>query len=198
MNDDGRGEVTELLSLWSSGDRAAERRLFEILYTDLRRRARAILRNEVDLLSLGATGLVHEAYLRFERMGQLKAQDRSEFLLFASHVMREIVVDRARRRRAAKRGGGARPVEIDDSAIAGQADRTDEILLVDNALRSLKVLSPRQEQIVEMRFFSGYTIEETAVLLGISSRTVRRLFETARTKLKIAIEGDVGTTLAAL
>jgi RNA polymerase sigma-70 factor, ECF subfamily len=185
-----KGELTQLISLWNKGDKAAEGKLFELLYGDLRDRARAILFGERDENSLGPSGLVNEAYLRFERMGAISIEDRHHFLRFAAHVMRQIVIDRARARHARKRGSEFKLIPQDEHTDSPTYDRTFEILLVAHAMSDLKALSPRQEQVVEMRYFAGYSLEETALLLGLSSRTVKRDFEVARARLRLAIEGD--------
>ncbi len=185
-----KGELTHLILLWTKGDKAAEAKLFELLYDDLRNRAKTILLAEHDEVSLGPSGLVNEAYLCFERMGAIVIEDRHHFLRLAARVMRQIVIDRARARHSLKRGGEFKLVPQDEHADSATYDRTYEVLLVAHAMSDLKALSPRQEQVVEMRYFAGYSLEETAMLLGLSSRTVKRDFEVARARLRLAIEGD--------
>ncbi len=177
-----------LIAAWRRGDKGAENALFEALYTRLHARALQCLRGEPRGQSLSPTALVHEAYLRFRRSERLEIAGRDHFLRLVAKVRRQIVVDRARASHSEKRGGGLVRVEETGQLVRTGAD-ADEILAVDRALGKLKLQSPRQAQVVELRYFAGYSLEETAVLLGAAERTVKRDWDAARTRLKIAIEG---------
>jgi len=181
-------DITALIGQWQRGDRGAEKNLFEALYSALHRIAVQCLRTERPDQTLGATALVHEAYLRFCRSQPLAIADRHHFLALAARVMRRIIVDRARARRAEKRGGEL--VRVDETEQIVRTDHdADEILAVDTALRELRRFSPRQEKLVELHWFAGYSMEESAGILGISSRTARREWQAARVRLKGAIDG---------
>ena len=149
------------------------------------------LRTEARDQSLGATALVHEAYVRFCRAQPLAISNRNHFLALAARVMRRILVDRARFRRAEKRGGDSLRTEQTDSIVQSE-NEADLILAVDQALNQLKTHSPRQEKLVELHWFAGYTMEESAGILGISARTARREWQAARVRLREAIDGPSG------
>lgn len=182
------GEITVLIAAWLRGDKAAENALFEALYRQLHRRALLLLHGEPAGQSMGPTALVHEAYLRLERSEALQVGNREHFLRLAARVMHSILVDRARARKSVKRGGDLARVDEIDQLVRTDAD-ADEILAVDTALGKLKEQSPRQAQVVELRYFAGYSLEETAMVLGVAERTVKRDWNVARTRLKIAIAG---------
>lgn len=185
---DSRGEITALIERWQAGDKAAENALFEALYAKLHAIAARFLRSEAAGRSLGATALVHEAYLRFQQAHQLDINGRSHFLALAARVMRRILVDKARQRRSDKRTGDRVPLDAAEFFPITDSD-ADEILEVDFALEKLSKQSPRQVQIIELRYFAGFNEEESATALGISPRTVRREWQVARTRLRIAIDG---------
>ncbi|HXA49838.1 MAG TPA: ECF-type sigma factor [Candidatus Acidoferrum sp.] len=185
---DSGSEITGLISDWQRGNRDAENALFEALYLRLHGIAAQCLRNEAPGHSMGPTMLVHEAYLRFERAERLEVADRGHFLALAARVMRRIVVDRARARRTEKRGGDQMHDDL-DQAFASTDSEAEEILAVDRALESLTRQSVRQAQLVELRFFAGFNEDEAADALGISKRTVRREWQVARTRLRMAIDG---------
>jgi RNA polymerase sigma factor (TIGR02999 family) len=182
------GEITQLIAAWLRGDKAAENALFDALYRQLHHRALQLLRGEPAGRSMGPTALVHEAYLRLERAEALEVGNREHFLRLAAKVMHRILVDRARARLSAKRGGDLVRVDEFEHLIRTDAD-ADEILAVDTALTKLKEQSPRQAQVVELRYFAGYSLEETAMVLGVAERTVKRDWNVARVRLKIAIAG---------
>jgi RNA polymerase sigma factor (TIGR02999 family) len=184
-------EITKLISAWQRGDQAAEGVLFEALYNRLRGIAEQCLRGEPRKQSLSPTGLVHEAYLRFRHANQLEVVDRHHFLALAARVMRRILVDRARARHTDKRGGDAVQTELLDGMLVSESD-AEEILAVDQALEQLSQRSPRQAQLVELRFFGGFGEDEVAAALGTSVRTVRREWQLARIRLKEAM-GGMGT-----
>jgi RNA polymerase sigma factor (TIGR02999 family) len=183
-----QAEITRLIREWQGGNRTAERAVFEALYRTLHRIALQCVRTERLNQTLGPTALVHEAYLRFSRSQPLEISDRGHFLALAARVMRRILVDRARARRANKRGGELSRVDEADE-IVGLGRDADRILAVDTALKKLGKSSPRQEKLVELHWFGGYTMDESADILGISARTARREWQAARVRLRGAIDG---------
>jgi RNA polymerase sigma factor (TIGR02999 family) len=185
---DSGSKITRLISDWQRGNRDAENALFEALYLRLHGIAAQCLRSESPGHSMGPTMLVHEAYLRFQKAERLEVADRGHFLALSARVMRRIVVDRARARRTEKRGGDQMRDDL-DQAFAANDSETEEILAVDRALESLFRQSERQAQLVELRFFAGFNEDEAADALGISKRTVRREWQVARTRLRMAING---------
>jgi RNA polymerase sigma factor (TIGR02999 family) len=171
-------DVTALLLAWSDGDDAARSRLFEAVYEELHRLARGRLRRERPDLSLAPTALVHEAYLKLIDQRRVHWQNRSHFYAIAGHVMRRILVDQARARAAAKRGGDARiPLDAVD---VGIAPRDVDVLALDAALDKLASVDRRQSELVELRFFAGLTVEETAAALDVAPITVKRDWALAR------------------
>jgi RNA polymerase sigma factor (TIGR02999 family) len=169
-------EVTALLRDWSGGDRAALERLMPLVYQELRRLAASYLRVERPDHTLQPTALVHEAYLRLVDQRGVNWQNRAHFFGIAAQMMRRILVDHARRRQAAKRDATALRLE----ANGGEAGRDPELLALDQALCGLESLDARQARIVELRFFGGLTVEETAEVAGVSPATVKREWRTAR------------------
>jgi RNA polymerase sigma-70 factor, ECF subfamily len=185
----GASQVTSLLIDLEAGDRTAFEALVELLYDDLRRMARRSLRWQGDQLTLDTSGLVHEAFLRLTDQTRLAWDDRGHFLAVYATVMHRVLVDMARRRHAAKRGGEQRRITLNEShlQIAAQAD---ELLALDEALARLADLSPRLVQVVECRFFAGLTEQDTALALQVTERTVRRDWVKARTLLRRFLETD--------
>jgi RNA polymerase sigma factor (TIGR02999 family) len=175
----GPGEVTRLLLAWREGSEEAPRQLFAILYQELRRLARAQLRRGRRDDSVATTGLVHDAYLKLAHQPSLDLRDRGHFLALASRAMRQIVVDHARRRAAGKRGGSAAVTVLDEESVAA-GTKAGEIVALDGALDRLETLDQRLARIVELRFFGGLSVEETAQALGLSERTVKRDWQKAR------------------
>lgn len=171
--------VTDLLVRWRQGDSAAREALVPLVYDELRRIARRCLSGQRSDHTLQPTALVHEAYLRLVRQESVPWQDRSHFFAVAAQMMRQILVDHARRRRAAKRGGGAMTVVLDLEAPSTKGAVIDLIAL-DDAMRRLASLDARQCQIVELRFFGGLSIEETAQMMEVSPATAKREWATAR------------------
>ena len=177
---DVRHEVTGLLVAWRSGDTDAAERLFGAVYEDLRRVARVKLRSERAGHTLDTTALVHEAYIRLVDQTRTDWTDRGQFFAIASRVMRRILVDHARRRRSAKRGGarvavtlGAAELHESDTLTLGD-ERAGTLLAVDEALSRLAAREHRLARVVECRFFGGLTDAETAGVLGVTERTVQR------------------------
>jgi RNA polymerase sigma factor (TIGR02999 family) len=182
MSDEAeRGRITELLVEIRRGHPGAMERLLAMVYDDLRRRARRQLRRAPQA-TLGTTGLVHEAYLRLVASPNLQWQDRNHFFAVASRAMRSVVVDYARRRSARKRGGALPRVELDEGMLRVDTKAT-EILAIDQALGRLAALDHRLCELVELRFFGGLSVDETAEVLGVSDRTVKRDWSKARTLL---------------
>jgi RNA polymerase sigma factor (TIGR02999 family) len=176
-------DVTHLLGEWRRGDRAALARLVPIVYEELRRLASARLRREGAKHTLQTTALVHEAYLRLVGLDRMTFENRTHFFAMAARVMREVLVDQARRRNAVKRGGGVTLVGLDDVAPSVESGIVDVVAL-DEALNDLAVLEERLCQVVELRFFAGLSITETAAALEISSATVERDWAFAKAWLR--------------
>ena len=171
--------VTTLLRAWAQGDEAAGEQLFPILYGELRRQAARYMRRERRNHTLEPSGLVNEAYLRLAGAPDLDWHSRAQFFAIAARVMRQVLVDHARRRRAAKREGCL--VTLTD-AEAPAAPL--ELLDLEDALNELAVLDPRQARVVELRYFGGLDVEETADVMELSARTVKREWQTARAWLQ--------------
>jgi RNA polymerase sigma factor (TIGR02999 family) len=165
--------VTELLLELRHGGPGVMDRLFPLVYEELRRVAHRALRGERTGHTLGTTGLVHEAYLRLVDQTRIAYGDRAHFFGIAARAMRQILVDYARRHRAAKRGG-ARPVITLDEGVLALEERAEALLELDQALTELESLDPRLGAVVQCRFFGGLTEEETAEVVGVTARTVRR------------------------
>jgi RNA polymerase sigma factor (TIGR02999 family) len=170
--------VSELLAKWSAGDREALDALLPLIYTELRRLAHHYLQMERPGHTLQSTALVHEAYLRLSNQGSAHFKNRAHFFAVSAQLMRQILVEYARSRRAAKRDGGCR-LTLDD-AVGLIKNRGVDLVALDDALKDLARLDPQQCLIVELRFFSGLSIEETSQVLGISPATVKRHWTTAR------------------
>jgi RNA polymerase sigma factor (TIGR02999 family) len=174
-------QVTELLLKWKSGDQESLQALLPLVYSELHRLAQHHLRGERSDHTLQSTALVHEAYLRLVKPGSLRIESRGHFFALASQLMREILVDHARSRKAGKRDGGSR-LTLDEAAELSRSNDVD-LLALDDALTQLSQMSPRQSRIVELRFFGGLSIAETAEFLEISHATVEREWSVARTWL---------------
>jgi len=172
------GEVTALLRDWSGGDQRALERLIPLVYRELRKLAASYLRGERSDHTLQPTALVHEAYLRLVDQRGVDWRNRAHFFGIAARMMRRVLVDHARRRLAAKRDGAA--YRISGSGDPIEPERDPDVLALDLALDGLEALDPRQARIVELRFFGGLTVEETAEVTGISTATVKREWQTAR------------------
>jgi RNA polymerase sigma factor (TIGR02999 family) len=174
---DSSNSVSELLANWHAGDQEALRYVVPFVYEELRQIAHRHLHKERPDHTLQSTALVHEAYLRLEKQGPAQFQDRTHFLAICALLMRQILVEHARSRRAAKRDGGCR-LTLDD-ALAFKSKSLDLVAL-DDALAELAKLDQQQCRIVELRFFGGLSIEETSTVLGISPATVKRHWATAK------------------
>ncbi len=172
-------EITRLLLNWSGGQREALDRLIPLVYTQLRQLAHARLREERSDHTLSTTALVHEAYVKLVDINQVQWHDRAHFLAMASRLMRRILVDYWRKKKAYKRGGELQQVDLDEALLMPEA-RPETVLDLDDALKRLEYLNPRQSQVVEHLYFGGMTSEETAEVLGISRATVERDLRAAR------------------
>jgi len=166
-------DITQLLVELRSGSKTAEARLLKLVYPELRRIAARYLRKESPGHTLQATALVNEAYMQLAGQMQKSWQDRNHFFAVAAQLMRRILVDYARNRKAIKREGGRRRLELTD-ALAVSEDKLDEILSIDTALNRLAMVDPRKSRVVELRFFGGMSEEEVADVLNVVPRTVRR------------------------
>jgi RNA polymerase sigma factor (TIGR02999 family) len=183
MHRGGTGEpacddVSTLLRAWSDGDQDALARLTPIVYDELRRLARHYMKRERAGHSLQITALVNEAYLRLVDYKRMHWQNRAHFLAVSAQAMRRILVDHARRRNV-KRGGDAPHVPLDDAAVIS-ADRSADFVSLDDALNALAEMAPRKARVIELRFFGGLTVEETAAVLQVSPITVMREWKSAR------------------
>jgi len=192
------GEITISLKAWAAGDRAALDRMMPVIYDEMHRLAHRRMKHEQAGNSLQATALINEAYLRLVNVGEVNWRDRAHFFAASAQVMRRILVDAARARSAAKRGGEARKVAhsaaVNFDEIADvSSQRAQEVIAVDDALAALAQLDPRKAQVIEMRFFGGLSVEETAEVLGVSQQTVMRDWKLARAWLmrELKIEKQV-------
>lgn len=176
-------DVTLLLVRLKGGDRGALDRLMPLVHDELRRLAQAHMRRERADHTLQATALAHEAYMRMVDLDRIDWRDRAHFFGVAAGVMRRILIDHARKRRAARRGGGAPHVPLEEGLRLAD-DRPDELVDLDEALERLAALDERQARIVELRFFGGLSVEETAAVLDVSPRTVKREWAVARAWLR--------------
>lgn len=182
-------EITRLLARASHGDRSAEEELYPIVYTEMRKMASFLLRRERPDHTLQPTALVHEVYLRLTGERSIEWENRKHFFAVAARTMRRILVDHARKSNAVKRKGMRVTLE---SALAYSDEQAGELLELDEALERLAGWDPRQSQVVELRFFGGLSDEETARVLGISTRTVKRDWSMARAWLYGQLGGDSG------
>jgi len=181
-------EVTELLRRWSSGDVAARESLVPLVYDQLRRLARYYLASQRSDHTLQSTAIVHEAYLRLAGRDNVHWENRRHFFAVAAQLMRRILVDHARKRNAAKRGGAQLTLLVDE-AVEPSSQRELDLVALDDALKVLAELDERQSRIVELRFFGGLSIEDTSRILEISPATVKREWSTARAWLYEEISG---------
>jgi RNA polymerase sigma-70 factor (ECF subfamily) len=173
------GEITRLLDAFRNGEPEAEARLMELTYHELRKIAAGHMRRERSAHSLQTTDLVHEAYLRLGGQAVAPWRDRVHFFQVAAHLMRQILVDRARKRHAGKRGGGVPQISLDRALNIAETESGD-VLVLEQALARLQNVDGRQCQVVEMRFFAGMSEDEIAEVLGVSARTINREWRMAR------------------
>lgn len=185
--DPRRGEITQLLQEVGGGDKEALAQVIPLVYGELQRAARNYMRKERIGHTLQPTALINEAYLRLAAMHKIQWRNRAHFVAVAAGIMRRILIDHARKHHTAKRGGKRNRNEIQENTLFSEA-QARELVEVDVALRRLKELDPVQARIVELRFFGGLRVEDTAEVLGISGRTVKREWAVARAWLKGEID----------
>lgn len=183
MDASSRSDVTELLVAWSNGNQAARDQLMSAVYDELHRLARRYMRRESPGHTLQTSALLNEAFLRLVDQKNVQWQNRAHFFAIAAQMMRRILVDYARSRNYEKRGGGARALSLDEALIVSDA-RNEEVVNVHEALERLTEFDSRKGQIVELRFFGGLSIEETAEVLGVSPGTVMRDWTLAKAWLR--------------
>ncbi len=181
MNNAASKDITQLLLAWGAGDAAALDELMPIVYAELRKLARGYMRHQRADHTLQTTALVNEAYLRLIDSSRVNWQNRTHFFAISAQLMRRVLVDFARRRGSRKRGGEVRRVELDEALVVAADDRQKtDLVALDEALKTLAEMNPRQSQTVELRYFGGLSEEEIAEHLGVSVRTVRRDWSVAR------------------
>lgn len=189
-------DITQLLSKVTAGDREAQSKLISIVYDELHRLASYYMRQERPDHTLQPTALVHEAFLKLFEQQDMTWENRKHFFAVAAQVMRRILVDHARTRNAQKRGAGRQRIELESAAVWAE-DRPRDLLVIDEALTRLADWDARQCQVVELRFFGGLSIEETAEVLGVSTRTIKRDWTMARAWLHGELsrhdDGSLGT-----
>ena len=188
MKPEEQGQVTQLLFQWAQGDRGALDSLMPMVYRELRQIAGRNLRAERSGHTLQPTALVHEAWLRLVKQDPASFENRQRFFALAAHLMRQILVDHARGVRAGKRGGGAIKTTL-SRALDYSAERSDELLALDQALDKLARVSERKSQVIELRYFGGLNVEEMAEFLGVSIATISREQRMAEAWLGHAMEG---------
>jgi RNA polymerase sigma factor (TIGR02999 family) len=182
-------DVTGLLKQWSAGDESARDQLMPLVYERLRELAHQRLRRAPGEVSLNTTGLVHEAYLRLIEATRVNLSDRAHFLALASEIMRNLLVDRARARIAAKRGGGHAPIDLNESLFVSD-ENSESVTELHEALTRLEGLSPRQSTLLQHRYFGGLSLEESAAAIGVSVATAKRDLRLARAWLALELKGE--------
>lgn len=188
------GEIKQHIQSWNCGEKEALNELVPVLYRELRKLAAAYLRRERPDHTLQTTALVHEAYLRLAEQASTGCQGRTHFFAIAAHLMRQILVDHARHRNAAKRGSGNR-VPLDEAKEIMSEQQEVDLIGLDRALEKLAELDPRQSRIVEMRFFAGLTEDEIAEVLGVAPITVKRDWRAAKALLYRELGGSARSDL---
>ena len=184
-----QGEVTGLLAAWANGDQDAFGRLMPLVYNELHRMAKRAWMAQSQGNTLQPTALIHEAFLKMANAGNASFQNRGHFMAVASTAMRQILVNHARSHYAGKRGGGNAIVSLDDVQVAVQQEAA-EVVALHEALERLQAIDPRKCSVVEMRYFGGLSIEETAEALGVSVITVNRDWRLARSWLLREMKGE--------
>jgi RNA polymerase sigma-70 factor (ECF subfamily) len=182
-------EITRLLRAWSDGQQGAPERLMPMVYDELHRLARAYMVRERADHTLQTTALVHEAYLRMIEVSEASFQDRAHFFGMCALLMRRILVDWARSRGSLRRGGDWRPVQLEEALVVSPESEVDLVGL-DDALKALEMVDPRKSRVVELRFFGGLSVEETAAVLKVSVETVMRDWKLARSWLRRELAGE--------
>ncbi|HJZ80448.1 MAG TPA: sigma-70 family RNA polymerase sigma factor [Pyrinomonadaceae bacterium] len=190
MTEPSSPDITRILIDWSNGDGAALDRLIPLVYAELRRQAARHLRRERTGHTLQTTALIHEAYLRLVDQRNVRWQNRAHFFAVSAQLMRRILVDHARRRRRAKRGGSATPLPLNEALLIAVEKSDVDLLALNDALQRLAAVDARQSKIVELRFFSGLSIEDTAMVLGVSPATIKNEWNVAKAWLRREIGGE--------
>ena len=185
-----QGGVTQLLKAWSEGDESALEKLMPLVLDELRRLAASYLRKERVGHTLQPTALVHEAYMRLVDQTQVQWQNRAHFFGVAAQMMRRILVDHARAHEAEKRGGEFQKLSLDENLDASGGERDVNLVALDDALNRLAGMDPQKSKIVELRFFGGLSVEETAEVLGVSAPTVKRQWRMAKAWLYGQVKTD--------
>jgi RNA polymerase sigma-70 factor, ECF subfamily len=191
VTNSGQHDITGMLAAWNNGDSDALDRLMHLLYPEMRRIARQYLGRRRAGESLESAALANEAYLKLVRAGGIRCENRAHFLALCSQIVRRILVDHARRRGLAKRGGRALRVPLDEVSPAAEP-RGIEVLALDQALDALAGMDPRKSRVVELRYFGGLSIVETAEVLGVSIDTAKRDWRMARAWLIAELTGESG------
>ncbi|MCM3869406.1 MAG: sigma-70 family RNA polymerase sigma factor [Pyrinomonadaceae bacterium] len=189
MKEPSPPDITQMLIDWSNGDQEALDRLMPVVYAELRRQAARHLRHERPGHTLQPTDLIHEAYLRLIDQKNVRWQNRAHFYAVAAQSMRRILVDHARRRHRAKRGGSGIALPLEEGLLVATGKSEVDLLDLDEALTRLAAIDVRQSQIVELRFFSGLSIEETAAVIGVSRTTVKDDLNMAKAWLRRELDG---------
>jgi RNA polymerase sigma-70 factor (ECF subfamily) len=183
-------EITQLLLSWNKGDKSALDQLIPLVYPELRRLARIYMGRENSAHTLQTSALINEAYLRLVNQQQLEWQDRAHFFAVSAQIMRHILVDHARRYRCRKRGRGTEHLPLDDMAVVCD-ERAADLVALDDALNQLASIDARKSQIVELRFFGGLTVEETAEVMKLAPITIMREWRAAKAWLGREVAGEV-------
>lgn len=184
-------EVTQLLLAWGNGDQAARDELMSVVYQELHRLAHHYMKSESPGHTLQTSALINEAFLRLVNQRDVQWQNRAHFFGIAAQMMRRILVDYARSRRYAKRGGGAYEISLDE-ALTVSDDRGTDLVLLDEALERLAEFDPRKGQLVELRFFGGLSVDETAEVLSVSAGTIMRDWTLAKAWLRRELSNNLG------
>ena len=184
-------EITRLLQAWGQGDQAALERLMPLVYGELRRLAKSYMRGERAGHTLQTTALIHEAYLRLIDAEQVQWEDRTHFFAIAARLMRQILVDFARSHGYQKRGGGAHQVSLEEAMVTG-LPRGEDLVALDEALAALAEVDERKSRVVELRYFGGLSVDETAEVLGVHPDTVTREWRRAKIFLRRELEAGGG------
>jgi RNA polymerase sigma factor (TIGR02999 family) len=179
--------VTELLLAWGSGDESAFGELVPLIHAELHRLARRHMRGERQHHTLQTTALVNEAFLRLTNLKRMRWQDRAHFFAVSARLMRRVLVDHARSRQFLKRGGGATTAPFDEASMP--VERSVNLVALDDALQALAAIDPRKAKVVEMRFFAGFSVDETAAALQVSPETVMRDWRVAKAWLHRELQG---------
>ena len=176
---DSRADITALLGLWRAGNESALEQLMPLVQHELHKLARLIMRGERSGHTLQATALINEAYVRLVDLSRVKWQDRAHFFAISARLMRRILVDHARSRNVLKRGGQTRQIAFDEELVLPQ-ERSSDLVALDDALEALALVDPRKSKVVELRYFGGLSIEETAEALRVSPETIGRDWRVAK------------------